>query len=100
MPLGVVMYELLTGQYPYDLSSRMSLSYQILQGQVKRPSLYRSEIYPELESIVLKALHQDVRRRYQFWRQFGDDLLAIASRPMIFNPPTNRIRRNLSSCNP
>ena len=81
--LGIVMYELLTGQYPYDPSSNMSLSYQILHGKLTRPSIYRTDIFPELEQIVLKALHQDVNQRYRSWRHFGDELLAIASRPII-----------------
>ena len=81
--LGVVMYELLTGQYPYDYSSNASLSYQILHGQVTKPSQYRPEVFPELEQIVLRAMHQDAALRYSCWQDLGDDLLAIASRPII-----------------
>lgn len=81
--LGVVMYELLTGQYPYDHTSNVSLSYQILHGAVTPPSQYRPEIFPELEQVVLRAMHPDTHLRYTCWQDFGDDLLAIASRPII-----------------
>ncbi len=85
--LGVVMYELLTGHYPYREVSYVNLAYQILQGQLPPPSLHRSDIFPELERIVLRALHHDQQLRYQSWQEFGDDLLAIASRPRICRSP-------------
>ena len=81
--LGVVMYELLTGQYPYEDKNNTNLTYQILQGNVIAPSLYRHDIFPELERIVLKALHHSTGSRYDSWKSFGNDLLGIANRPII-----------------
>lgn len=81
--LGLVMYELLTGQYPFEQSSKMSLTYQILNGAITPPGQYRSDIFPELEQVVLKAMHPDKRFRYASWHDFGDDLLSIASRPIL-----------------
>ncbi|MEM9137646.1 MAG: serine/threonine-protein kinase [Cyanobacteria bacterium P01_F01_bin.42] len=85
--LGVVMYELLTGQYPYEQGTSGHLPYQILQGELTAPNLYREDIFPELERIVLKALHRDTAQRYGSWKEFGDDLLGVASRPIICQSP-------------
>lgn len=76
--LGLVMYQLLTGYYPYNAASHVSLVYQILNSEPPTPSIYRRDIPEALNQIVLKAIQKDVDQRYSNWQEFGDDLMAIA----------------------
>jgi serine/threonine protein kinase len=63
--LGVILYELLLGQSPHDLSgSMMNLLRQITEGKIKRPREIDKSIDPELEAILLKALALEPDDRY------------------------------------
>jgi len=75
--LGVVMYRLLTGHAPYQAQSLASLCHQILN--ISPPSLraHRTDIPPELERVVLRAMHKEKSARYSNWKDFGSDLAAL-----------------------
>jgi Tol biopolymer transport system component len=63
--LGVILYELLTGQSPHDLSGSMfDLLRQIAAGNIRRPSEVDQSIDSELEAILLKALARNPEERY------------------------------------
>jgi serine/threonine protein kinase len=74
--LGVVMYQLLTGRYPFDASCNASLVYQVLNLEPPPPSLHRPGIPSILDQIVMRALHKDLQQRYTSWMEFGSDLLG------------------------
>ncbi|MEM7127955.1 MAG: serine/threonine-protein kinase [Chloroflexota bacterium] len=54
--LGVVLYEMLTGQLPFRGRSKKRMAAAILQGRLRPPSAQRSEIRPELDAIILKMM--------------------------------------------
>jgi serine/threonine protein kinase len=56
--LGVIMYELLTGQLPFDAPG------QVVRGNPAAPSSLRAELDPRLESICLKAMASTSAARY------------------------------------
>jgi serine/threonine protein kinase len=63
--LGVILFTLLTGEYPHDLSgSRIEVMHRIAEGQVRRPRNVRPKIDRELEWLLLKALDNEPDRRY------------------------------------
>jgi Tol biopolymer transport system component len=63
--LGVILFELLTGQSPHDLSfSMFDLLRQISSGNIRRPSEVDKSIDGELEAILLKALAHNPEERY------------------------------------
>ncbi len=63
--LGVILYELLTGQSPYDLSgSTFDVLHQITEGKIQPPRELNKSIDRELEAILLKALAQEPDSRY------------------------------------
>lgn len=73
--LGVVLYELLTGQPPYDVSGPMSDVLQTIQHVDPRPPRsVRRQINDEVETIVLKALAKDKQRRYDTAGALGRDI--------------------------
>lgn len=80
--LGVVLYELLTGQRPFRAASREHLLEQIVQDEAPPPRQIDDCIPKELERICLKALSKRTSDRYTTARDMADDLryfLADAS---------------------
>jgi serine/threonine protein kinase len=75
--LGVVMYELLTGQPPFSSSSLAALFNQIQHAPPTPPRQLRAEIPEALESIVCCALEKDARYRYQNAAELASDLAAL-----------------------
>ena len=72
--LGVVMYQLLTGKLPFIAATKASLLYQIINIEPLPPSTHRTDISPDLDRVVMRALNKDVRNRYQTWGDFSRDL--------------------------
>lgn len=76
--LGVILYELVCGQLPYDLS-KMAIAHAariIDETDPPRPSTICKvfRIRRDLEAIILKAMEKDRRRRYQTAAALADDL--------------------------
>jgi serine/threonine protein kinase len=77
--LGVVMYQLLTGQLPFHASNNFSMMYQITNAEPQPPSSLRPEIPPAVDRIVRKAMQKELEQRYQEWNEFARDLAAVIS---------------------
>ncbi len=72
--LGVVMYQLLTGKLPFVAVNKASLLYQIINIEPLPPSTHRTDIPPQLDAVVMRALAKDPRNRHQSWTDFSRDL--------------------------
>jgi tetratricopeptide (TPR) repeat protein len=87
--LGVVLYELLTGQLPYDLSRAAvyEATRVIREQQPTNPSTINRALRGDVETITLKALEKDRERRYQSASALTADIARylnnqpIAARP-------------------
>ena len=96
--LGVVLYELLTGERPYsvtrDALSREQLAREIGEGEARRPSDCvtgtRSDMLRgDLDWIVLKAIEKDRTRRYSSVQELSADLERRArNEPVLAGPPS------------
>ncbi|HHV79798.1 MAG TPA: Stk1 family PASTA domain-containing Ser/Thr kinase [Firmicutes bacterium] len=62
--LGVVMYEMLTGQLPFDGENPVSIAVKHMQEKPKPPSTVNAEISPAVENIVMKALEKNQALRF------------------------------------
>ncbi len=78
--LGVVLYQLLTGRFPYEVVGNMrDVLDNILKVEPARPSTIRRQINDEVETIVLKCLHKDKDRRYQSAGELARDIRRYLS---------------------
>ena len=72
--LGVVMYQLLTGQLPFQARNSYDLIYQIINTEPRAPSLLRSDVAASLDAIVARAMSKKVENRYTSWTEFAHHL--------------------------
>jgi eukaryotic-like serine/threonine-protein kinase len=75
--LGVVLYEMLTGQVPFDDPSPVTVTYKQVREDPVPPSLIDPEIPPALEAIVMKAMAKNPANRFQSAQEMKADLLRF-----------------------
>jgi TonB family protein len=75
--LGLVCYEMLTGEKLFAGDSELSILEQVRNPSVGPPSGANPDIPPEVDQIVLKALEADRNRRYQSAREMERDLEGV-----------------------
>ena len=68
--LGVILYELLTGQPPFGGPLALVCA-QILHASPPPPSRLRPELSPELDALCLKALAKEPEQRYPSMAEFA-----------------------------
>jgi serine/threonine protein kinase len=62
--LGVVLYEMLLGQRPFDSDSPMAVVLKHIQDAVPDPRSLDPLVSPEVEAVVLQSLHKDPEKRF------------------------------------
>jgi serine/threonine protein kinase len=72
--LGVVMYQLLCGQLPFQASTNYNMIYQIINTEPTPPSTLRPDIPDALDTIVARAMSKEIENRYATWEDFAHDL--------------------------
>ncbi|MEE8303467.1 MAG: HEAT repeat domain-containing protein [Candidatus Tectomicrobia bacterium] len=75
--LGVIMYEMFTGQPPYQGPDAISIMYQHVQGQVTPPRKLNPDLLPALETIILTAMAAEPAERYQNVDVLRKDIEAL-----------------------
>ena len=84
--LGVILYELLTGERPFRGNRRMLLL-QVLNDEPRPPRRLNDKVPRDLETICLKAMAKAPARRYQTATELADDLRRfLTDRPILARP--------------
>ncbi|MCM1965603.1 Stk1 family PASTA domain-containing Ser/Thr kinase [Streptomyces sp. G1] len=73
---GCLLYELLAVRPPFIGDSPVAVAYQHVREEPQPPSNFDSEITPEMDAIVLKALVKDADYRYQSADEMRADIEA------------------------
>lgn len=89
--LGVILFELLTGQLPHktdNLQLADALSVVRDHDPTRISSLY-TRLRGDVDTIISKALERDPARRYQSAAEFGNDIRRhLADEPVLARPPS------------
>jgi TolB-like protein/Tfp pilus assembly protein PilF/predicted Ser/Thr protein kinase len=77
--LGVVMYEMFTGQLPFKGEHEQAIVYSIQKEKPKPITDLKSDIPVSIEQVVSKALEKNPDKRYQQAEELLDDLKSISA---------------------
>ena len=78
--LGVVMYEMLTGQRPFKSEHESALVYSIVNDEPAPITGLQSNVPIELEEIIKKCLEKDTSGRYQHVDELISDLQMVENK--------------------
>lgn len=89
--LGIVLYELLTGELPFSGESAVAIALKHLQSETPSVKSIVPSIPQSLENVVLKATAKDPNHRYSSVEEMREDLETVLSdersHEAKFNPP-------------
>lgn len=74
--LGVVLYELVTGQKPFTGDTIASVLLKIATKEPTKPSQVNPKVHKMLENIILKAMAKNLANRYASAYDMYNDLIA------------------------
>lgn len=95
--LGITMYEMVTGQVPFDHENGVTIALMHLQNEITPPSDLIDGIPDSLEKVILKCVMKKPEERYQTAEELIEDLKLVFEDtsgdyvgvvPMIDDSPT------------
>jgi serine/threonine-protein kinase len=75
--LGVVLYEMLTGELPYDAETPFGILMEHVSGQLRPPKEVNPEVTEGLNAVVVRLLAQDLEDRYPDAAELIEDLEQV-----------------------
>jgi len=88
--LGVILYRMMTGSSPHDLSgSYLQILTRVSTEEIRRPREVLPKLDRELEALILKSLAQEPDQRYPSAGGLAEDIgNYLAGEPLTAKPPT------------
>jgi beta-lactam-binding protein with PASTA domain len=81
--IGVMLYELLTGQVPFDAESPVTIALKHVSEDPVPPSQLNPAVSPALDAVVLRALEKEPANRFADADEFAAALLDARERPTV-----------------
>ena len=75
--LGIILYEMITGDVPFDGESAVSIALKHFQEEIPSIKEYYSNVPQALENVVLKATAKDPKDRYATADEMAEDLETV-----------------------
>ncbi|MCK5071474.1 MAG: protein kinase [Desulfocapsa sp.] len=72
--MGMLLYEMITGQLPWPRSSKLHIARKRLQHDPTPPRYFNKDIPPQIQDIILRAISRFAKNRYDHVCQLQDDL--------------------------
>lgn len=79
--LGILLYQMVTGMLPFQADTPLAVYFKQIRELPLPPSYHRQDLPPSVDSVILRALEKDPRRRFKSARA-----LAEAFRFALANP--------------
>jgi eukaryotic-like serine/threonine-protein kinase len=87
--LGVMLYQTLTGKLPFDGQSLIAVYEQVSKGEPAPPRTIQKSVSRELETICMRALEKNNRRRYPDGNALAEELRRHREgEPILAKPST------------
>jgi serine/threonine-protein kinase len=87
--LGATLYEMLTGRRPFRAATWRGTLLQVMNQDLVPPRRFRPKLPRELETICLKAMEKEPKRRYPSADALADDLHAFLNgEPILARGPS------------
>ncbi len=96
--LGIMLYEMLTGDLPFKGDTPYSLMYKHFGEEPPSPRELQPELPEAVGYIIRRALAKEPEARYASANQMAEDLnAALADRPLIYTTPASTLPLEIRS---
>jgi len=75
--LGVILYAVLTGHRPFQGNSALTVSFRVVHREPLRASVLDSELPPDFDYVIERAMAKSLEHRYQSGMEMALDLIDL-----------------------